>query len=63
MFANIIHSLQQSGWKLVKLEGTWLSAAHESLKRGLLFGDINDLPKDFKQLIQGNTEVSKWDVI
>ncbi|HBV85699.1 MAG TPA: rhomboid family intramembrane serine protease [Desulfosporosinus sp.] len=63
MFANIIHSLQQSGWKLVKLEGTWLSAAHESLKRGLLFGDINDLPLDFKQLIQGNTEVSKWDVI
>lgn len=63
MFANIIRSLQQSGWKLVTLEGTWLSATHESLKRGLLFGNISELPKDFKPLIQRNTDLSQWDII
>lgn len=63
MFANIISTLQQSGWKLVALEGNWLSASQESLKRGLLFGDISQLPKDFAPLIPYNTAIRQWDVI
>jgi len=63
MFAQIIYTLQQSGWKLDNLEGNWVSARHESLKRGLLFGKISELPQDFKPLIPSNTDLSQWDVI
>jgi len=63
MFANIISTLQQSGWKLVAFDSNWMSATHESLKRGLLFGDINQLPKDFTPMIQNNADIRQWDVI
>jgi len=63
MFAQIINTLQQSGWKIVTLEGKWVSATHDSLKRGLLFGNIYELPKDFKPLIRSNDDHLKWDVI
>ncbi len=63
MFAQIINTLQQSGWKVVTLEGNWVSATHDSLKRGLLLGNISNLPLDFEPLIPRNVDVSQWDVI
>ncbi|MDO0821356.1 rhomboid family intramembrane serine protease [Desulfosporosinus nitroreducens] len=63
MFAEIFNTLQQSGWKLVTLEGNWVSATHESLKRGLLLGNISNLPQDFRPLIQSYSNPSQWDVI
>ncbi|MCB8816340.1 rhomboid family intramembrane serine protease [Desulfosporosinus shakirovi] len=63
MFEQIFNTLRQSGWKLVTLEGNWMSATHESLKRGLLFGNINNLPQDFRTLIQSCGNLSQWDVI
>jgi len=63
MFAQIFNTLQQSGWKLVTLEGNWVSATHESLKRGLLFGNISNLPQDFNPLIRSSDNLSQWDVI
>ena len=62
MLAQIMNTLQQSGWKLVTLEGNWVSATHDSQKRGLLFGNISNLPQDFKPLIPSNADLS-WDVI
>jgi len=63
MFEQIFNTLQQSGWKLVTLEGNWMSATHESMERGLLFGNISNLPQDFRPLIQSYGNLSQWDVI
>lgn len=63
MFAQIFNTLQQSGWRLITLEGNWVSATHESLKRGLLFGDISNLPQDFNPLIGSSGNLTHWDVI
>lgn len=63
MFANIISTLQQSGWKLVTFDGNWLAATHESLKRGLLFGNISQIPKSFTPMMQNNADIRQWDVI
>jgi len=64
MFTQMINTLQQSGWNIVVLEGNWVSATHDSLKRGLLFGVISELPNDFKPLMQSNSRKFKqWDVI
>lgn len=63
MFTQIMNTLQQSGWKLVPLEGNWVSATHDSSKRGLLFGNISQLPEDFKPLIRCNADFLQWDVI
>lgn len=62
MFPQIFNTLQQSGWKLVALEGNWVSATHESLNRGLIFGNLNELPQDFKPILQ-SSDLSQWDVI
>ncbi|KUO76338.1 MAG: rhomboid family intramembrane serine protease [Desulfosporosinus sp. BRH_c37] len=63
MFEQIINNLRQSGWTLVNLEGDWLSATHESLKRGLLFGNFSKLPNEFALWTRPYTNISKWDVI
>ncbi|TGE36993.1 rhomboid family intramembrane serine protease [Desulfosporosinus fructosivorans] len=63
MYEQIINSLRQSGWSLVTLEGSWVSATHESLNRGLMLGDFSELPNDFRQWISYNTNIPKWDVI
>ena len=63
MFEQIINSLRQSGWMLVTLEGNWVSATHESLNRGLLFGNFSELPNEFKLWIRPYANISRWDVI
>ena len=63
MFEQIINTLRQSGWTLVSLEDNWVSATHESLKRGLLLGNFNELPHGFTQWINPYNRISKWDVI
>ncbi|MHB8074787.1 rhomboid family intramembrane serine protease [Desulfosporosinus fructosivorans] len=63
MYEQIINSLRQSGWSLVTLEGSWVSATHESLNRGLMLGDFSELPNDFRPWISYNTNIPKWDVI
>lgn len=62
MFAQIFDTLRQSGWKLAAVDGNWVSATHDSVKRGLLFGNLGELPPDFKPLI-GSSNLSQWDVI
>lgn len=63
MFEQIINSLSQSGWKLVALEGKWVSATHESLDRGLILGNLSELPTDFTEWIRPYNHISKWDVL
>jgi len=63
MFEQIINSLRQSGWTLVTLEENWVSATHESLNRGLIFGNFSELPSEFKPWISPYGNISKWDVI
>ena len=63
MFEQIINSLSQSGWKLVALEGKWVSATHESLDRGLILGNLSELPSDFTEWIRPYNDISKWDVL
>lgn len=63
MLEQIIYSLRQSGWTLVTLEGNWVSATHESLNRGLIFGHLSEIPSEFKQWISPYTNISRWDVI
>ncbi|SDH14400.1 rhomboid family intramembrane serine protease [Desulfosporosinus hippei] len=62
MFSQIFNTLQQSGWKIVPLEGNWVSATHESVNRGLIFGNLSELPQDFKPILQ-SSDLSQWDVI
>lgn len=63
MFDQIINTLRQSGWTLVSLDGHWVSATHELLKRGLILGNFNQLPHEFSQWINSYQRISKWDVI
>lgn len=63
MFEQIINSLRQSGWTLETLEGNWFSATHESLNRGLILGDLSELPNGFKEWIRPYANISRWDVI
>ena len=63
MFEQIINNLSQSGWKLVKLEGNWVSATHESLDRGLILGHLGELPNEFTSWIHPYSDISKWDVL
>ena len=63
MLEQIINTLRQSGWTLVSLEGNWVSATHESLKRGLILGNFSELPHDFRPWINSYNRISKWDVI
>lgn len=63
MFDQIINTLRQSGWTLLSLDGHWVSATHESLKRGLILGNFNQLPHEFSQWINSYQRISKWDVI
>lgn len=63
MFEQIINSLRQSGWSLVTLDGSWVRATHESLKRGLMLGNFSELPNDFRPWTSYNSNISRWDVI
>ena len=63
MFEQIINSLRQAGWILVTLEGNWVSATHESLNRGLILGNLSELPKEFKSWVHPNANTSRWDVL
>lgn len=63
MFQQITNSLRQSGWTLVTLEGNWVSATHESLNRGLILGDLSELPNEFTSWIRSYTDINKWDVL
>lgn len=63
MFEQIINSLRQSGWTLETLEGNWVSATHESLNRGLIFGNFSELPNEFALWIRPYANIPRWDVI
>ena len=63
MFEQIINNLRQTGWTLVTLDGNWVCATHESLKRGLLFGNFRELPQDFKPWINDFANISRWEAI
>ena len=63
MFEQIINNLKQTGWTLTGLEGNWVCATHESLKRGLLFGNFSELPQEFKPLIRSFPNSLKWEAI
>ena len=63
MFEQIINSLRQSGWTMETLEDKWVRATHYSLKRGLIFGNYNNLPHDATLWIGPYANISKWDVI
>jgi len=63
MFEQIINNLIQSGWTLVTLEGNWVCATHALLRRGLLLGNISELPQEFKSMLRNYADVSQWDVI
>ena len=63
MLEQIINNLRQSGWTLVTLEGNWVSATHESLKRGLILGNYSELPNEFALWTRPYANISKWDVI
>lgn len=63
MFEQIINSLRQAGWTLVTLEGNWVSATHESQKRGLLFGNYSELPNEFALWTSYYPNIPQWDVI
>jgi len=63
MLEQIINNLRQSGWVLVNLEANWVSATHGSLKRGLILGNLSELPNEFKTWIGPYTDISRWDVV
>jgi len=63
MLEQIINSLRQSGWTLVTLEGSWVSATHESLNRGLLFGNFSELPNEFARWTRPYAQITRWDVV
>ena len=63
MFEQIMNGLSQSGWTLVTLEDNWVSATHESLKRGLIFGNLSELPSDFRPWTGSYGNISQWDVL
>ncbi|MDR3601190.1 MAG: rhomboid family intramembrane serine protease [Desulfosporosinus sp.] len=63
MFEQIINNLRQTGWTLVTLKGNWICATHESLKRGILFGNFSELPQEFKPWLGDFITISQWDVI
>ncbi|MFZ3131491.1 MAG: rhomboid family intramembrane serine protease [Desulfosporosinus sp.] len=63
MFEQIINSLRESGWRLVTLEGNWVSATHESLNRGLILGNFSELPDEFTLWTHPYANISRWDVI
>ncbi|SPF50067.1 Rhomboid family protein [Candidatus Desulfosporosinus infrequens] len=63
MFEQILNNLRQTGWTLVTFDGNWVCATHESLKRGLLFGDFSELPQEFKPWLRDFVNISHWEVI
>jgi len=63
MLEQIMNGLKQSGWTLASLEGNWVSATHESLKRGLILGNFSELPNDFTLWIRPYANIAKWDVL
>ncbi len=63
MFEQIINTLGQSGWTLETIEGNWIRATHSSLNRGLILGNLSDLPDDSKHWVGPYANISKWDVI
>ncbi|AET68747.1 putative membrane protein [Desulfosporosinus orientis DSM 765] len=63
MFAQMIKTLQQSGWRVSALEENWVSAVYDSQKRGLLFGNLSQLPPDIQPLLSHEPGISQWDVI
>jgi rhomboid protease GluP len=63
VFEQIINNLRQSGWVLVNLEANWVSATHRSLKRGLMLGNLSELPNEFTTWIGPYTDISRWDVV
>jgi rhomboid protease GluP len=63
MFEHIINNLRRSGWTIVTLEENWVCATHASLRRGLLFGNLSELPHEFKPWVLKFPDLSEWDVI
>lgn len=63
MLEQIINNLKQTGWTLTVLEGNWVCAVHESLKRGLLVGDFSELPEDLKPWVANFAAIPQWDVL
>ena len=63
MFGQIVNNLRQSGWTLDNLEGNWVCATHRSMQRGLIFGNIKELPQEFEPWILRYAGISQWDVI
>lgn len=63
MLEQIINNLRQSGWTIVAFEGNWVCATHESLRRGLLFGNFSELPQEFTPWISNFTNISQWEAI
>lgn len=63
MFEQIMDNLKQSGWSVRILAENWVCATQDSLQRGLLFGNLSDLPGDLKSRISEFVTISKWDAI
>lgn len=63
MFEQIINNLIQSGWSIVTLESNWVCATHVLQQRGLLFGNISELPQEFKPWISKYDYITPWDAV
>ena len=63
MFDQLINNLRQTGWIIEKLDGNWVCARHTPSQHGLLFGNLSDLPQDFKPMIAEYAGFTKWDAL
>lgn len=63
MFELVINNLSQSGWTIHRLEGNWVCATHESLRRGLFIGNQNELPHEFQTWLHRFSDFPKFDTL